>query len=182
MVCKQPCNERLCTYGCLRDYEVMVRNLVYHIMRDTNEVDDIVQDVLLKTYQSMQTFRGGSFRAYLCTIARNQCYDNLRKARSRRSEHLSDTLVENLTSDEAGPEETAIRHDIVAQVKIVMAEMNQVDQEIMLLRHVHQFSYKEISAVVGMQEGAVRTRLSRARQRVLAEMERRETHAAPDLG
>lgn len=176
------CQEYFCTYGCLREHELMVRNLVYHIMRDPNEIDDIVQDVFLKTYQSMDSFRGGSFRAYLCRIARNQCYDVLRKKRLRQGRADLELVVDTVASTDLGPEEIAVSKDLLAEVQNILAGFDRIDQEILLLRHVNQFSYEEIAAVVGMKSGAIRTRISRARQRVVDEVERRERNAAPELG
>jgi DNA-directed RNA polymerase specialized sigma24 family protein len=51
-----------------------------------------------------------------------------------------------------------------------------------LLRHVHRFSYEEIGSVVGMNPGAVRTRVSRARHKVMARLERRWLCGSSDLG
>ncbi|GGJ12327.1 RNA polymerase subunit sigma-24 [Alicyclobacillus cellulosilyticus] len=178
------CQHEFCLrLGCIREHRTMVRNLVYHILRDPGEVDDLVQEVFIKAYQAMDAFRGGSLRAYLGRIARNLCYDVLRRRRSART-GLGQVapIPDELPDASDGPEDLIIGRETALLVAAILDELNQLDREILLLRHVHQFSYEEIAAVVGLRPGAVRTRISRARQRVLAELERRECLATPHLG
>lgn len=175
------CAESLCAHGCLREHEAVVRNLVYHILRDPNEVDDAVQEVLIKAYQSLGAFRGGSFRAYLGRIARNHCYDVLRRHKSRGQGAMT-LMPDDLPSTERGPEDIVVSRELVSEVSSILNGLNQVDREIMLLRHVHDFGYEEIAAVVGLKPGAVRTRISRARQRIVEEVERRGQRESFQLG
>ena len=56
------------------------------------------------------------------------------------------------------------------------------DKENVLLRHVHEFDYEEIGAVLGMKAGTVRTRMSRARHKVMEMMERRGQGGSSQLG
>ncbi|MCL6443907.1 MAG: RNA polymerase sigma factor, partial [Alicyclobacillus sp.] len=154
----------------------------YHITRNVNDVDDLAQEVFLKAYQSIASYRGGSLRAYFGKITRNLCYDALRRKRVRSGLTLVEWTPEAWVSQDLGPEETTVNRDLVAEVSAILDEMNAVDREIILLRHVHQFSYEEIAAVVGMRPGTVRTRIARARQRIIAEMERREQREPSQLG
>lgn len=162
----------------VREYGPMIRSLIYHITHDANDVDDIAQDVFLKAYQSLSGFRGGSFRAYLGRITRNHCYDVLRRRKARSGVAFIELVPDEWPSTEHSPEDTVVARETVAEVSAVLDTMNQVDKEILLLRHVHQFSYDEIAGVLNMKVGAVRTRISRARQRVVEEVEKSEERAA----
>ncbi|MCL6547615.1 MAG: RNA polymerase sigma factor [Alicyclobacillus sp.] len=166
----------------IREYSPMVRNLIYHITRNPDDVDDIAQDVFLRAFQALPTFRGGSFRAYLGRIARNRCYDVLRRRKTATGGPFLELVPEDWPSSDRGPEETVVARETVAEVSRVLEELNQVDREILLLRHVHQFSYEEIAAVLGMRSGAVRTRMSRARARILSVMERGRPDESSHLG
>lgn len=175
------CNESFCIYGCIREHAVMVRNLVYHITHNQNDVEDVTQDVFLKAVQSFASFRGGSFRAYLARIARNQCYDLLRQRKSRGGNAV-EFIDDAWASSAAGPEEVLLQREAVDEMAGYLNGLKSVDKEIMFLRHVCDFSYEEISEAVGLRPGAVRTRVARARQRLVELMERSERDESPRLG
>ncbi|MBX5435649.1 MAG: RNA polymerase sigma factor [Alicyclobacillaceae bacterium] len=168
----------------VREYSPMVRSLIYHITRSPDDVDDIAQDVFLRAFQAMPTFRGGSFRAFLGRIARNRCYDLLRQRRASSASPFLALAADDWPSAERSPEETVVAREAVAEVIRVVGQLSQVDREILLLRHVHEFTYDEIAAVLGMRSGAVRTRISRARQKVVAALERgqRDASGSSQLG
>jgi RNA polymerase sigma-70 factor (ECF subfamily) len=60
--------------------------------------------------------------------------------------------------------------------------LKDVDKEILFLRHVQQFTYEEIAGVVGLRTGTVRTRISRARQKLVELTEGREKDETSQLG
>lgn len=166
------CTERFCEFGCLREHELAIRNLVYHITRNPNEVDDITQEVLIKAYQSLSSFRGGSFRAYLARIARNHCYDMLRRKKVRKETLYGDMTIEQWPGPDEGPEAQVIHQEFAEEVRQLLDELGEVDREIIVLRHLNEFSYEEIAETLGMRPGAVRTRISRARQKMQNLVER----------
>lgn len=175
------CKESFCEYGCLRVHEVAIRNLVYHIMRNPNDVDDITQEVLVKAYQSVASFRGGSFQAYLARIARNHCYDVLRRKRIRKETALEETVVEQWAVTDETPEKAVMAKETAEEVNELLMELGEVDRAIIVMRHINELSYAEIGTAMGMRAGAVRTRISRARQRVQELLERRATDGASDF-
>jgi RNA polymerase sigma-70 factor, ECF subfamily len=183
MQCSDPgCGEDICAYGCLRRHQLLVRNLVYHITHSPNDVDDLVQEALIKAYQSMHSFRGGSFRAYLAQIARNLCLDWLRRKKAKRAPTYVELLTDAWASPDAGPEDVVLQKELADELLRVLDELGNPDREILLLRHIHQFSYEEIGAVVGMNPGTVRTRVSRARHKMIERLERRERGESSELG
>ncbi|QSO49062.1 RNA polymerase sigma factor [Alicyclobacillus mengziensis] len=167
------CTEKFCEFGCLREHEVAIRNLVYHITHNSNEVDDITQEVFMKAYQSLASFRGGSFRAYLARIARNHCYDMLRRKRVRPETLLGDMTVEEWPGVDDGPEDLLLNKEMAGEIQQLLNQLSDVDREIIVLRHLSEFSYDEIAETMGMRPGAVRTRISRARQKMLELVEGR---------
>lgn len=183
MRCKAgECTEAFCQYGCLREHETAIRNLVYHITNNPNDVDDITQEVLMKAYQSLASFRGGSFRAYLARIARNHCYDMLRRKRIRKETALDDALAEQIATTEQGPEDVMLTHEQQREVHQLLMGLGDVDREIMVMRHINEFSYEEIAEALGMRAGTVRTRISRARQKVMELVERGQSGETPVIG
>lgn len=166
----------------VREHASLVRGLVYHILRSPNDVEDVTQDVFIKAYESLSSFRGGSFRAYVSQIARNHCYDVLRRGKSRR--HILDTaeLSDNLSSSFAEPEPSVLASELASELQTLLAQMARVDREILLMKHVYGFSYEEIAACLQMRVGTVRTRVSRSRQRLVTALEGRENGEPSILG
>ncbi|GMA49587.1 RNA polymerase sigma factor SigX [Alicyclobacillus contaminans] len=176
------CGEEICRHGCLREHEVLVRNLVYHITRSPNDVDDLVQEVMVKAYQSMSAFRGGSFRAYLAQIARNHCYDWMRRLQAKRAIQQVELVPEMRAGEDLGPEAALLQKESTTELMALLDELGHPDREILLLRHVHGLEYTEIAAALQMSPGAVRTRMSRARQKVMEKLQGRERHGSSQLG
>lgn len=176
------CTEQFCRYGCLREHESAIRHLVYHITHNANDVDDITQEVLLKAFASISSYRGGSFRAYLARIARNHCYDMSRRKRVRKETSLEESIIDYLPSLEKGPLEEVLDHESTREMYGILGKLGDEDREMMLLRHVFDYSYEEIGEVFGMKAGAIRTRVSRARQRIMGLVEGRSGHESPVIG
>jgi RNA polymerase sigma-70 factor (ECF subfamily) len=176
------CAERFCLYGCLREHEVMVRNLVYHITQNRNDLDDIVQEVLVKVFQSLDAFRGGNFRAYVARITRNYCYDTLRRSKTRNRWSYVDVMANDYPTADSGPEEQLLQKELLSEISRYLDSLSPADREIMILRFVHGFSYDDISDIVGLKSGTVRTRISRARRKIMTLVERRGQHEASELG
>lgn len=179
---QEDCTEPFCVHGCIRDHARMVRHLVYHITRNVDDMEDVTQDVFLKAYLATDTFRGGSFRAFLARITRNHCYDILRQRKARQNMISIEYVDEAWESDAPGPEAVLLDHELHREIGLLLQQLKEVDREIMLLRHVHQFSYDEIADAVGMRAGAVRTRIVRARQKLIELVEGREIDGTSDLG
>ncbi len=166
----------------VRENAGIVRSLVYHILHSPNDVEDVTQEVFLKAYQSLGAFRGGSFKSYVTRIARNHCYDILRKARSHKRVESTVELDDNLPDAGGTPEDVIVRDESARQMQELLESISAVDREILLMKHVHGFSYDEIAEVLDMKVGTVRTRISRARQRLMTDMQRRESGEPSFLG
>jgi RNA polymerase sigma-70 factor (ECF subfamily) len=166
----------------VRENAGIVRSLVYHILHSPNDVEDVTQEVFLKAYQSLGAFRGGSFKSYVTRIARNHCYDILRKSKSHKRVEATVELDDNLPDGGGTPEEAMIQAESALQLQRILETIPELDREILLMKHVHGFSYDEIAEVLDMKVGTVRTRISRARQRLMTDMQRRESDEPSFLG
>src|SRR5688572_21123641 len=64
-------------------YQDMIYTLVYRIMGEPASASDATQEAFITAYRRIDTYRGGSFRAWLARIATNTCYDELRRLKRR---------------------------------------------------------------------------------------------------
>ncbi len=153
-------------------YQQQVYNLAYRIMGDPASAADATQDAFISAYQSIDRFRGGSFKSYLMRIVTNKCYDELRRRKRRPAtsfEDFGDIDEESnpiLTSEREEPEDTLERQALVQAIERGL-ETLPIDQRITLvLSDVQGMSYQEIAETTDVALGTVKSRLARARRKL----------------
>lgn len=150
-------------------YQDQVYTTAYRIMGDPDSAADTTQETFITAFRRLETYRGGSFRAWLIRIATNTCYDELRRRKRRPA-----TSIEDLSSAEsddgpplpdhsASPEEIAEQHELNAAVQGCIGALNEDQRLVLVMSDIQGFSYQEIAATMGVQMGTVKSRLSRAR-------------------
>jgi RNA polymerase sigma-70 factor (ECF subfamily) len=150
-------------------FQNSVFSLAYRMMGDTASADDATQETFINAYRKLDTYRGGSFRAWLLRIATNTCYDELRR-RKRRPATAFDDLPGGDTDDgpplpasTPTPEEAAQTSELSRVLQDCINGL-QADQRVTLvMSDVQGYSYQEIADESGVQLGTVKSRLSRAR-------------------
>jgi RNA polymerase sigma-70 factor, ECF subfamily len=155
-------------------YQAKVFSIIYGILRNRNDAEDIAQQVFAKIYFSIQNF---DFRSSLLTwiykITVNECYDYLRKKRVRKLVYESDFSEEDALKMEntgsavqGGPavDETLARRDLVIKL---LARLSEEDRNLILLKEVEGHSVEELSGMTGMNENTIKVKLFRARQKLL---------------
>jgi RNA polymerase sigma-70 factor (ECF subfamily) len=152
-------------------YQSTVYNVAYRIMGDSGVAADATQDAFISAYQSLNRFRGGSFRAWLTRIVTNACYDELRHRKRRPQSSLDELTEENesfggLTSDVVGPEEHQQQVELVAAIERCLGELPAEQRIVAVMCDVEGYDYNEIADIVAVSLGTVKSRLSRARARL----------------
>jgi len=141
-----------------------VWNLAYLLTRRYELADDIVQDVFLKAYSSIASFRGGSsIKTWLLAITRNTSINYLRTAFIRKV-----TLMERVSSREASPsaEQEAMDRTFTSDIWQAVMRLPVKQREILILHGKYGMTTNEIAAMLQLSEGTVKSRLSRARSRM----------------
>lgn len=126
--------------------------------RDPAMVEDVCQECFLRALRALPRFDpSGPARlsTWLLTIATRLCLDQLR--RPIRSEPLVDEAVVPPTAED---------HVLAARVEVAIADLSPDLRATLVLRAVAELSVAETSAVLGVDEGTVKSRLSRARARL----------------
>src|SRR5262245_61489812 len=155
-------------------YQSKVFSIIYGILRNHNDAEDIAQQVFAKVYFSIRNF---DFRSSLLTwiykITVNECYDYLRKKRVRKLVYESDFTQEDTQRMEAT--EPAIDGGVpvdekLAQKDLVMkllAKVSEEDRSLILLKEVEGHSVEELAEMTGMNENTIKVKLFRTRQKLL---------------
>jgi RNA polymerase sigma-70 factor (ECF subfamily) len=147
-------------------------NFARYLSRDPDAASDIVQDAFLRAYRSFEGFRGGDARAWMFAIIRN-CHrawhnEGRQKARyevsmSADSDDGAEHPVNRIAAETDTPEASTMRQSESARVRRVIAGLSEPMREVLVLRELEDFSYKQISEVLDIPVGTVMSRLARAR-------------------
>ncbi len=144
--------------------------LARYLTRNDHDAEDVVQDAFLRAFTYRGTFRGGNdlqaARVWLLAIVRNTAFSRGRAAGARADvTEFDETLHSDAASGEH-PETDLLAASTREAVSSAIDQLPPEFREVIVLREVEGFSYKEISEVVGVPAGTVMSRLSRARERL----------------
>src|SRR6478752_1165148 len=155
-------------------YQAKVFSIIYGILRNRNDAEDIAQQVFSKIYFSIKNF---DFRSSLLTwiykITVNECYDYLRKKRVRKLVYESDFSAEDAqrmeTSDPAIDPKTPVDVRLAQRDLIVklLSKVSEQDRSLILLKEVNGHSVEELAAMTGLNENTIKVKLFRTRQKLL---------------
>jgi RNA polymerase sigma-70 factor (ECF subfamily) len=162
----------------VRTHQHRVLAVVGGILRGSEDVEDIAQQALAKAYFSIKRFDFRSaFGTWLYKIAVNECWDHLRKKKVRRLVYEADLTEDQLRKLDAVPEKSfggqSHREDASRRVELqqilerLMAELEERDQTMLVMKEVEGFSVEEIGEILGLNVNTVKVRLFRARDRLV---------------
>jgi RNA polymerase sigma-70 factor, ECF subfamily len=147
----------------------LVFNTAYRILGDHDSAADATQMSFVRAYRSLRTFRGSSsFTTWLYRIVSNVCLDMVRR-RKRQAQSLTfdsdeDPQVEREIPDERDlPERTALEGELQKAVHRALQELRMEHRVVLTLYDLAGFSYEEISEMLRLPLGTVKSRLNRAR-------------------
>jgi len=160
-------------------YQNKIFSIIYGILRNHNDAEDIAQQVFAKVYFSIRSF---DFRSSLLTwiykITVNECYDYLRKKKVRKLVYESDFTEEEAkrmerseTPTSHGPSiDAALSHrDLVVKL---LGKVSEEDRHLLLMKEVEGHSVEELAQMTGLNENTIKVKLFRARQKLLKAAQR----------
>lgn len=162
----------------IKHTESLVAQIVFKMIPDRKERQDIVQDIYVKAFQKLDSFR---FQAKLSTwiarIAYNTCFNHLEKHRSPLFKNVDYLQID----DEAVQiQEPVGDYDVEEQLlnaefgTILQSELDKLPamyKLLVTLYHHEELSYSEITQIVGLPEGTVKSYLFRARKMLRERLE-----------
>ena len=148
-------------------------NLARWLVRNDHDAEDLVQEAFLRAFKSFGGYYGGNSRSWLLTIVRNTCYTWLRNNRVLLDAESIDDKLDELGLDFADPEVLLLQSVDAQIVRQALQELPVEFREVVVLREMEGFSYKEIADVVDLPIGTVMSRLARGRKRLHALLARR---------
>jgi RNA polymerase sigma-70 factor (ECF subfamily) len=154
-----------------------VFSLVYRMIGNRAEAEDLAQEVFVTVFKTVDGFRGESkFSTWLLRIAANHCKNRIKYLSRRRTEGAS---VDDMTDEKMADTGRAPMHGHIDAPDVLLeaAELERLMQQaigtldedhrlLIVLRDVEELSYEEIGEVSGLPEGTIKSRLHRARMSI----------------
>jgi RNA polymerase sigma-70 factor (ECF subfamily) len=147
-------------------------SVAYRIMGEADAAADATQEAFISAYQKLHQFRGESFKPWLMRIVTNACYDELRR-RQRRPATSLDALSDvqpmpdlELHTPQENPEHHVQRRELNSAIQDCINDLPDDQRVIAVLSDVEGYAYQEIAGMTGLPLGTVKSRLSRARNRL----------------
>jgi RNA polymerase sigma-70 factor, ECF subfamily len=151
----------------VRRYRRQVHGLVRVLTGGDNEAEDLVQDIFVRAYRAIGSFRGESaFRSWLYRIAINAVHTHNGKRRVRESAfafHAHDERSMDDLPSGANLEEAMLHRQTIERA---LADLPEALRVLIVLRDVQGLKYDEIARILKMPRGTVESRLFRARQKL----------------
>ncbi|RMD89510.1 MAG: sigma-70 family RNA polymerase sigma factor [Calditrichaeota bacterium] len=175
---KQPSDEELIERfqkGDLYAFDLIVKrykdqllNFVYRFVGNQEEAEDIVQETFLRVYRKRKAYkRIAKFSTWIYTIAGNLARTELRRRKRRKLFSVSDMGYEDkdyeITDEGLSPESEV---EGIIQEEIIQREINKLSpkfREVIILRDIQELSYEEISKILKVPIGTVKSRVNRGR-------------------
>lgn len=149
----------------------MVFTIIVKIVRKAEDAEEIAQDVFLKVFEKLESFRGESrFSTWLYRIAYNAAISKTRKRRLE-VEALDDFTLNNYSVDEVKEELESIEaEEQQALLKEAMENLSDDDFLIIKLFYLEELAVKDISYVTGLSQANVKVKLHRIRKKLYCSM------------
>lgn len=152
----------------VKRYKNQLLNFVYRFLGNAEEAEDLVQETFLRVYRNRKAYQKvAKFSTWIYTIAGNLAKTELRKRKRRKFFSISD-LGYNEKDYDISDEAYNPEKDVDGRMKeeIIHREIEGLSpkfREVILLRDVQQLSYEEISQIVNIPLGTVKSRVNRGR-------------------
>jgi RNA polymerase sigma-70 factor, ECF subfamily len=139
-------------------------NLARYLCGNDDDASDIVQDASLKAFRFYDGFHGENSKAWFLTIVRNTFYTRIRQIKNRGTETVFDDEFHDIEDDGGDPETLFIKSENIKLIRDMLEKLPLEFREIVILREMEGFSYKEIAGLVSIPVGTVMSRLARGRK------------------
>ncbi len=164
-------DDRLAFQILVERYGRRVYNFIHRMVSDSALAEDILQETFVRVYRKRSMGnRVRNFPSWVYAIAANLARDELRK---RRRKVLSEDplKIDCLSDDSNRPDVRAERRELRRRIDVAIQGLPPQQREVLVLRDIEGLSYEEITSVLRVRMGTVKSRLNRARLKLQEELQ-----------
>lgn len=155
--------------------------LAFHYCRNTQDAEDLSQEVWLKAYQALAGFRAdSSFYTWLRRITINAFLNNQRRPGQNAVVELIDSHVDAFFESRLASPETIYNKVLFESVMSALGDLTPTQRLMFLLRHYEGMSYDEIAAAMNCSPGTVKKGVSRAISKLRAKLDTNQDQDEPE--
>ena len=151
-------------------YRGPLNNFIYRIINDPAFTEDILQETFLRLWLNRDSYKEiARFSTWIYTIASNLAKTEIRRRKVRRWLSFSGGIYERpleIADDSVDPQRDLERRNIQRRVDEEIRKLPLVFREVVVLRDIQELSYEEISSILEIPLGTVKSRVNRGRQRL----------------
>lgn len=164
----------------VREYHGRVLAVTRHYLRNADEARDVAQEIFIRVYERLDSFRGDeTFVPWMLRLARNCCIDRIRRNKVRTPEFAVPIEDDpSIASDAQGPDELAHQSERQEMLYRALDKMTATSREMILMKEIQGLKIEEISLMLEVPVGTVKSRSNRAR----TELARRIRTLDPSYG
>jgi RNA polymerase sigma-70 factor (ECF subfamily) len=152
-------------------YQDMAFNLAMRMLSDSEMAEDVTQTAFISAFRSLNSFRGGSFRAWVMRMVTNACYDELRRRQRHPTTPLEpvdedDEEIESpswMADDSPGAEEHLERKELEKAIQSCLLGLDEEFRSVVVMVDLQGMDYAEVSVALDKPLGTIKSRLARAR-------------------
>ena len=163
-------------------FEHPIYNLVMRLLNDPADASDVVQEVFLKVFRNVRTFRGqSSLKTWIYRIAVNEAYNQRRWFGRHRKQEIglepeeegSLALRDSLSDPGRTPYDWALNEERHVMIEQALKDVNPAFRAAVVLRDIDDLSYEEIAEIMQVSMGTVKSRILRGRESLRKSLESR---------
>ena len=166
-----------------------IYNFCYRFTNSADNAEDLTQEVFIKLYRTLSSYavEKGAFTTWLTTLTRNLLVDHFRRTKQDRitdsidagltEEQDSQSLSNRLPDRRPSPADQLASQETQKLVRAALARLSPDLREAVILRDLQDMDYKEISQVLRVPEGTVKSRINRGRTELARLLSRNKKQA-----
>ena len=155
-------------------YQDSVFNTALRILGDEDQAADATQDAFISAFKGIQSFRGGSFKAWLMRTVTNACYDELRRKKRRPTTPLEPDTDDGdemdsprwLADPNMTPDQQAEADELEHAIQHCLDNLPLDFKTVVVMADIQGMDYIEVASAVRVPLGTIKSRLARARLRL----------------
>ena len=160
-------------------YKDRLFNYIYQFVRDIDLAEDLLQDTFLKLYTHKNSYKKiAKFSTWIYTIAGNFAKTELRKTKRRKTYSHSELIFKEkeltINDNSNNPDKIFFNESLKGELKNCLSKLSIDFRNIIILRDIQELSYDEISTIIELPLGTVKSRINRARLKLYECLKQKE--------